>query len=169
MWDLSSPTRDQTCTPRMERQNFMHGPSGKALGVLALSTLSSLCPCFIPVTEISLLYRLSLGRTTDLSGHIVSFPASRALHRNHALNKVKWCYQVMSNSFATPWTVSHQAPLSMEFSRQEYRSGLPSPYPGDLPNPGLNPGLPHCRQILYYLSHQGSPLPYLNNAKFPSA
>ena len=38
--------------------------------------------------------------------------------------------------FVTPWTVAHQAPLSLEFSRQEYWSGLPFPPPGDLPNPG---------------------------------
>ena len=41
--------------------------------------------------------------------------------------------------FATLWTVAHQAPLSMEISRQEYRSGLPFPPPGDLPNPGIEP------------------------------
>ena len=39
----------------------------------------------------------------------------------------------------TIWTVAHQAPLSMEFSRQEYWSGLPCPPPGDLPNPGIEP------------------------------
>ena len=39
--------------------------------------------------------------------------------------------------FVTPWTVTHQAPLSMEFSRQEYWNGLPCPLPGDLPNPGI--------------------------------
>ena len=44
--------------------------------------------------------------------------------------------------FATPWTVAHQAPPSMEFSRQEYWSGLPFPSPGDLPNPGIGPGSP---------------------------
>ena len=41
--------------------------------------------------------------------------------------------------FVTPWTVDHQAPLSMEFSRQEYWSGLPLPAPGDLPGPGIKP------------------------------
>ena len=41
--------------------------------------------------------------------------------------------------FAVPWTVASQAPLSMEFSRQEYWSGLPWPPPGDLPNPGIGP------------------------------
>ena len=38
--------------------------------------------------------------------------------------------------FVTLWTVAHQAPLSMGFSRQEYWNGLPCPAPGDLPNPG---------------------------------
>ena len=40
---------------------------------------------------------------------------------------------------ATLWTVAHQAPLSMEFSRQEYWNGLPSPPPGNLPDPGIKP------------------------------
>ena len=44
--------------------------------------------------------------------------------------------------FATPWTVAYQAPQSMEFSRQEYWSGLPFPSPGDLANPGIKPGYP---------------------------
>ena len=39
--------------------------------------------------------------------------------------------------FATPWTLARQPPLSMEFSRQEYWSGLPCPPPGNLPNPGI--------------------------------
>jgi len=41
--------------------------------------------------------------------------------------------------FAAPWTVAHQAPLSMRFSRQEYWSGLPCTSPGDLPNPEIEP------------------------------
>ena len=127
---------------------------------------------------------------------------------------------IMSNSLRPPWTVAHQAPLSMGFSRQEYWSRLPCPPPEDLPNPGIkprspslqedslpseppgkprlkmlvaqtyptlcdpmdgslpgstvheilhsllqgifptqgsNPGLLHCRRILYHLSHQGGP------------
>ena len=42
--------------------------------------------------------------------------------------------------FATPWTIAHQAPLSMVFSKQEYWSGLPFPPPGNLPDPGIEPG-----------------------------
>ena len=41
--------------------------------------------------------------------------------------------------FATLWTIAHQAPLCMGFSRQEYWSGLPCPSPGDLPHPGIEP------------------------------
>ena len=52
--------------------------------------------------------------------------------------------------------VARQAPLSMGFSRPEYWSGLPCPPPGIFSSQGLNPGLLHCRQILYCLSHQGS-------------
>ena len=44
--------------------------------------------------------------------------------------------------FATPWTVDHQAPLSMGFSRQEYWSGLTFSSPEDLPDPGIEPGSP---------------------------
>ena len=44
--------------------------------------------------------------------------------------------------FATPWTVAYQASPSMGFSRQEYWSGLPFPSPGDLPDPGIEPGSP---------------------------
>ena len=50
-------------------------------------------------------------------------------------------YSVVSN-FPTPWTVAHQAPLSMGFSQQEYWSGLPLPSPGDLPTPGTEPTFP---------------------------
>ena len=47
--------------------------------------------------------------------------------------------------FATPWTVAHQAPLSIGFSRQEYWNGLPCPPPGDLPNLGIEPVSPTGR------------------------
>jgi len=46
------------------------------------------------------------------------------------------------STLATPWTVACQAPLSMGFSSQEYWSGLPFPFPGDLPDPGIKPRFP---------------------------
>ena len=71
--------------------------------------------------------------------------------------------------FVTLWTIAYQAPLSVEFSRQEYWSGLPFSPPGGLPDPGIEPTSPACistgrwisvgtgtgigRWILYHLSH----------------
>ena len=55
-------------------------------------------------------------------------------------------------TLSTPWTVAHQAPLSKGFSRQEYWRGLPFPFPGDLPNPGIEFAF-QFRQILYQLSY----------------
>ena len=62
--------------------------------------------------------------------------------------KVKVLATQLCPALVTSWTVACQAPASMGFSRQEYWSGLPFPSPGDLPNPGIKPGLLHCRQIL---------------------
>ena len=60
--------------------------------------------------------------------------------------------------FATPWTIAHQAPVSMEFSRQEYWSGLPFPSPGDLPDPGIEPGSPTLEADALPSEPQGSPI-----------
>ena len=60
--------------------------------------------------------------------------------------------------FETPWTIAHQPTLSIGFSKQEQWSGQPFPSPKVFPTQGLNLGLLHCRQTLYHLSHQGSPI-----------
>ena len=71
-------------------------------------------------------------------------------------------------------TVAHQAPLSMGFSRQEYWVSWHFFLQGILPPQGSNLGLPHCRQILFHLSHQESslvcsnPLPFLLSVQNPS-
>ena len=58
----------------------------------------------------------------------------------------------------TLWTVAHQAPLSMEFSRQEYCSGFLCPPQGDLPNPGTEPRSLALQADSLPRSHQGSPI-----------
>ena len=55
--------------------------------------------------------------------------------------------------FEIPWTIAHQALLSVGFSRQEYWSGLPCPPPGDRPNPGIEPRSPALQATLYHLNH----------------
>ena len=62
--------------------------------------------------------------------------------------------------FSTPWTAACQAPLPMEFSRQECWSGLPLPPPGDLPHPGTEPTSLEAPALQTYslpLSHQENP------------
>ena len=75
------------------------------------------------------------------------FPSSMHSYMLSCFSHVRLC--------ATLWTAAHQAPLSMGFPRQAYWSGLPFPSPGDFLTQGLNLGPPHCRQMLYPLSHQG--------------
>ena len=104
-----------------------------AVGIYCALTLLGACP------EFSLLLRQSCVALLQ--------PASTP--------RVCVCCSNVSDS-VTPWTVAHQAPLSMGFSRQEHWSGLPCPPPGDLPTQRWNPGLLHCRRVLFRLSHQGS-------------
>ena len=63
----------------------------------------------------------------------------------------------MNDFFATQWTVAHQALPSMRFSKQKYWSGLPFPFPGDLPNPGIDLAsrLLHWQADSLLLNHQG--------------
>ena len=60
--------------------------------------------------------------------------------------------------FAIQWTVAHQAPLSMGFSRQEYWSGLPFPSQGDLPDPGIEPRSPALEADALTSEPPGKPL-----------
>ena len=60
--------------------------------------------------------------------------------------------------FATPWTVAHQVPRFMGFSRHEYWSGLPFPSPGDLPDPGIEPGSPALAEGFFIAEPLGKPI-----------
>ena len=73
----------------------------------------------------------------------------------------------MSDS-ATPWTVIHQAPLSMGFSKQEYWSGSPFPSPGDLPDPGIEHRLPALQVDSLPSEPPGKPMNSCNWQEFQS-
>ena len=76
---------------------------------------------------------------------------------NNVITAALLCVHALSYlTFVTAGTVDCQAPLSMEFSRQEYWNGLPFPSPGIFLTQGSNPALLHCKQILYNVSHQGT-------------
>ena len=83
--------------------------------------------------------RLSCCLTSQVHSRTGILPQEELYLRSHPCMHIS--HSVMSD-FVTPWTVTHQVPLSMEFSRQEYWSGLPFPSPGDLPNAGIKPGSP---------------------------
>ena len=70
--------------------------------------------------------------------------------------KVKVLVTQLCPTLCNPMAVVHQAPLSMGFSRQEYWSGLPFPSPGDLPDPGMEPGSPALQVGSLPLYHLGS-------------
>ena len=73
------------------------------------------------------------------------------------------CVQLL----ATPWTVAHQAPPSMGFSRQEYWSGLPFPSPGNLPDPVIEPTSPTLQADASTSEPPGKNMKYMSpNAKF---
>ena len=74
--------------------------------------------------------------------------------RNGIAGSVKWKWKLLSHVrlFAMAWVIQ-----SMEFSSPDYWSGLPSLLQGIFTTQGSNPGLPHCRWILYHLSNKGSP------------
>ena len=93
---------------------------------------------------------------------------SQVVHINYTMEKLIYIFawlcvlshSVVNNSLQPHGLEAHQVPLSMGFSRQEYRSGLPFLSPGDLPDPGTEPGSPTLQanslpaQILYHLSHK---------------
>ena len=77
-------------------------------------------------------------------------------------SSLRWRCLVLSRvrRLATPWTVAHQAPLSMGFSRQEYWSGLPCPPPGGLPDPGIAPASPALAGRFFTTEPPGKPPSY---------
>ena len=79
-------------------------------------------------------------------------PAANQRNRDPQSNKVK-----VKSETVTPWTIAHQAPLSMGFHRQGYWSGLPFPSPGDLPNTGIEPRSPTLQTDSLPAEVQGKP------------
>ena len=77
----------------------------------------------------------------------------------HNVKGEKWKLLSCTWLFATPWTIAYQPPLSMGFSRQEYWSRLPFPSPGDLPDPGIEPGFPALQADSLPSEPPGNPRP----------
>ena len=87
----------------------------------------------------------------------IDHPLASCRSCSNAISSEKLWYCVKSLSrVATPWTVARQAPLSMEFSGKNTGVSCHFLLQGIFLTQGSYPGLPHCRQILYRLNHQGS-------------
>ena len=72
-------------------------------------------------------------------------------------------FSVVSDSFVIPWTVDHQAPLSMGFYQQVYWNELPFPSPGDLPDPGIKPLSPALAGGFFTTEPPGKPVGILHS------
>ena len=95
-----------------------------------------------------------------MEGRMCPFSGQEALSQPKWAPKKELCSTVLSHSevfhsFVTPWTAACHAPLSMEFSRQEYWSELPCLPPGDLPNPGIKPRSPSLQADSYLFEPPG--------------
>ena len=118
-----------------------------------------LCP--LPYSKVELTFPLSMHSIGKQTQSIINF-------KGHHYFVVRSLSHV--RLFVTPWTVAHQSPLSIEFSRQGYWSGLPCPFPGDRPNPGIklaSPMAPTLQLDSLPLSHQGSPQPSVTHLPKP--
>ena len=152
IWDLSSPTRDQAVLPPLKGEVLTTRPRGNSLlgliGYIFIKTLYWIFSIHIFTYCISFLrFQENTEETLGLSFHYLNLRGiiCRKWHLLLRRMSVRSWGAGMVNHFscvrlcATLWTVTCQAPLSMRFSRQEYRSGLPYPSPGDLPDPGIEP------------------------------
>ena len=97
--------------------------------------------CAVENSQVALLCTLcNLGSpSADSTNRGVCSAVAFTIEKNSHISESEKCtHSVMSDSL--PWTLAPQVLLCMGFSRQEYRSGLPFPPPGDLPNPGIESG-----------------------------
>ena len=141
-WDAPAPTH-----------TVLAGALAHGAGILLrLGAAQLLLPVFLPVPQ-PRWTALTQTQSSDLSPawSVPSFSLESCMYA-----QLLTCVRL----FVTPWTVPHQAPLSMGCSRQEYWSGLPILSPGDLPNAGTKPA-PLASRALQVgsspLCHQGSP------------
>ena len=115
-------------------------------------------------------YRVCVGSQIGIEARFQGFP-----HQSHWLVSLKYLqvcgesvsHSVVSNS-ATPWTVAHKLLCPWNSPGENTGVGCHFLLQGIFPTQGLNLGLPHCRQILYHLSQQGSPcgaIPKLINSR----
>ena len=112
--------------------------------------------CLVPLCQVNTLDRVGALQETVPYDNWSKLGLCSHLQRGTGWRAVSVSYSVMSNPLQ-PHRLGPSTLLCPWNSHQEYWSGLPFPSPGDFQTQGSNLGLLYCRQILYHLSHQGSP------------
>ena len=117
---------------------------------------------YLPVINGSFFFTFAKTKQVNviLNGFILYLLKKNTFHENHHISQFFGNNQSLScvQLFATPWTVARQAPLSMGILPARIFEWFAMPSPKEIfPTHGLNQGLPHCRWILYRLSHQRGP------------
>ena len=116
------------------------------------SLIPVFCPFLVLYIKESYIYSKIIHMELEALGCGRHFRTNFIIYINKSCLITKLCL------FVTPWTVTHQAPLSMGFSRQGHWSGLPFPTLGDLVDPGIKPCVLHLKVDSLPLSHQRSPI-----------
>ena len=140
----------------LQSQKWVVGIDHKALKAWNIYSLACYRKC-LHILILLTTFNLSPKMLIPKFNHPPDFPTS--MPRIHLKINLSVICSVVSNS-ATQWAVVRQAPLSMEFSRQEYWSGLSLPTPEDLPNPVIKPESP-----LHLLHWQVDSLPLVPPGK----
>ena len=136
LWSLMSPWLEQKALGRRSSPWLFHPGSCFICLVVAVLRIQRLC---LDLLIQDAILTSNVCPEKGLGSRV--FASSAGLSAEISLSRVLSHFSHV-RLFATLWTVAHEAPLSMGFSRQEYWSGLPSPRPGDLPDPGIeNPDL----------------------------
>ena len=140
MWDLTSQTRDRTCTP-LEGEVLVIRPPGRSQGInFRLDIQRSFCGYTISAEPAK--WIMQSQPPTEKQSTNKGLQRIQLFRYLIAREKNKMLIAQSGTTLCNPMAVAHQAPLSMGFSRQEYWRGLPFPSLGDLPNPGIEPWSP---------------------------
>ena len=141
IWDIILPNKDQTYTAFIGIV-LNTGPSGKLWKSIDYKYINLfLVSLFWSLIYIYVFIQLECGNYLMMYVYICQKCMLYTL--------LLFSHSVLSNSFATPWTIAFQNPLSMLFPRLEHCGGLPFPSPGGLPQPQIKLCLLYCRRILY--------------------
>ena len=145
------------CTHMLTRTHQYINTATNRIGLTTLrfwndeTSISNRC------TEIDTFLRIKIPFVVNVDSHTAVRNIQRDLLLPGFLQLLLFSHLSRVQLFGTPCTAAHQAPMSLGFCRQEYWSGLLFPSPGDLPNPGIEPGFPALAGMFFTTETLGKP------------